>query len=717
MTTAVATQSRSILRLIDDYPAFSGFTGKVQADVLAKLRWIDAHIQAPPKQKGLVVKQAAKALRKSEGAVNRYIGWYKEFGWKGLVDERYRGVGAKGLPEKFKSYVAGIFDALQRGDDGKEAHRQLIDRVTVWRTTGNPDYAIPGYSFPPDLDPATGEPHGWSYDNLLKLRPKKPARVLAKQGPKAASVFLPSVISTRVGSAVLSRVLFDDQELDNLTQDGHLAIAGITEAQKPVSFNSLDFYTAAHLDQHLRLKYKDPDSGKDKTLSGMEFNWFTIHHLQTQGYRTDAYGTEIVQEHGTAKTWQNESLTSLGGFHSFEDALFALTGEKVYMNRSGKFDSPLMEAMCFKPSPSGNFRFKTWLESAFRLLRTYMQSLPGATGSRERDNGREETYGIRLVERGLLTSIFKAADPGTQDFLREYLCHELMDLPTFYQIILAIYRAVNARTEHNLEGWSQCGFTVPLWRPSPESESWFTQEELRSIPDPDERRLMIMRVNSNPRLLTKIDKLSPAAVLGIELRRDAAHIAKLRNEYVGLLIPLEHAVKRKVGSDHCFTIPNPLWPDTQEMYVASWDHKGAQITLDARKELFIFHDPFGDGIAHLHDLNGAYITTLHPTVRAEPFRQDKILVQLAQRSAIKSGHEAELKARLANIAAGRVHNRTVNKVCLDLTREDRKRSANAAQAAGKTASDVSRASHGRAADEALACIGSAEEQFSDDIDF
>jgi hypothetical protein len=714
----LAETSLAASRLITDWERFAGYPASVQKDLLRKLKWIALIRPARNGHKQQLKTQAAADLGKSLGAINRYLGWYKDGGWESLIDERHAGVGSKGLPEPFKSYVAGVFDSLQRNDDGREAHRQLIDRWQCWRQSGNPEFKIPGYPAPPPPDKTTGEPKGWSYDNLLKLRPKKAARAAAKQGPKAASIYLPPVLTTRIGSAVLSRVLFDDQDLDNLLADGHLAISGITTAQKPVSFNSLDFYTAAHLDQHLRAQYKDPGTGKDKTLSGIEFAWFTIHHLQTRGYRTDHLGTELIQEHGTAKTWQNQSLTSLSGHHSFEDALHAITGGSCIINRSGKFDSPLFADMCFRPSSTGNFKFKTWLESAFRLLRTYMASLPGPTGSRERDNGRGETYGIRLAEKNLLTAIYQAVDPGTQEFLRANLRHELLDLPTFHQLILAVYRAVNARTRHELEGWSQCGFTIPLWRPSETSQHWFTQDELTSIPDPEEKRFLLKRINSNRDLLTRQDRLSPAMALQIELARDAKHITKLKDASIGLLLPTDWAIRKTIASNHTFTLPNPLWPDTQETYVASWDHNGAQVTLDAGKALLIYANPFSDGRAHLHDMNGSYITTLYPTVRAEPFRQDKTLAQLAVRSAVKSGHEAHLKARLTDIAAGRVATREHNKQILDLTREDRHRTANAAQDACTTAATTTHTTHSQAADHALSQITpTPDPTHTHDLDF
>jgi hypothetical protein len=677
-TAALSTIDLDTLRLIPekDLPEFCGLPDLVQADALRKIGWISRIKDAPYRSKGAVVKSAAAALDVVPGSVNRYLEHYNEKGWRGLCDDRSKGLGAKGLHPLFKSYVAGVFDPHQRdNDDGREVWRKIVDRWENWRRTGDTTLAIPGYKTPPLPTPATGLPAGWSYDNIYRLRPKAPARAMAKHDAKAASLHLPPVLTTRIGSAVLSRVLFDDQDLDNMLADGTLAISGITEAQRPVSFNCLDFYTAAHLDHHLRAMAKDPDTKRNKTLTGQEFVWFVIKFLQTWGYRTDVLGTELIFEHGTANAWRNKALFSFQGHSSFEDAVNAITGGHVFVNRSGKFEGPLFADLCFKARSAGNFKFKTWLESAFRLLRTWMQALPGPTGSNQRLNGKGELHGIKVAERELLTAISEVVDPVTQELLARSFEHELLDLQTFHALVNAVYLGVNARTEHRLEGWKQCGFTIPLWRPNERSENWFTNSELPA--DPEERQFMLRRVNANRDLLTKEDKLPPVEALALELHRDRQHIAKLPDAVVGLLLPRAWAIPAKVGTNHTFTLQNPLWPDTRDTYVCSWDERGRQVTLDIGKPLQVYANPFFDGRAQIYDADGSYITTLYPVVKAEPFSPEKALQQLKVRSAVKSGHEAHLRARMEDIGKTRQQARQINRELLDLTRESRRRTKRA----------------------------------------
>lgn len=714
-----ADDSLEVLRLIDDFPSYAKLPDPAQTDLMAKLRWIYRIESVQDRTKGQVVKQAAKALGKSAGAVNRYINWFKTGGWFALVDERLAGVGAKGLPPKFKSWVAGLYDAHQRDkDDAAEVHRKVLDRWHLWEETGDPRHAIPGYTECPPAMPATGMPHGWSYDQIRKLKPKPAERALAKHGKKSASAYLPHVLTTRYGSAVLSRRLFDDQDYDNMLADGFLAIAGINTISRPVSFNCVDFYTAKHLDHHLRLLYKDA-AGTNKTLTQKEYVWFVIKQLQETGWRTDDLGSEMIFEHGKANSWANQDLTSFGGYHSFQDALFAISHGKCFVNRSGKFEGPVFAGMCFRAQSTGNFKFKTWIESAFRLLRTYMQAFPGPIGSHARINGKDELYGIRIAENAVLTAVKECPDKAIQEFLVENLRHELLDLQTFSQLINSVYRAINLATTHTLEGWARCGFTATFWRLNENSTHWFAQHELAEMfPDPEERQLILRKINARRDLLTKVESVPRETAYQLEMKRDRALFTKLTDPMVGLLLPREWAVEKTIASNHTFHLENPLWPDTKDQYVASWDQRGAMITLDGGLKVLVYHNSFTDGRAQIHSMDGSYITTLYPTVRAETFNRENTLLQLQQRSKMSSAQEAHLRARMDGIAMQRTADKAHNKSLLDLTREDRQRTKNAVHAVTTAAAEKQLSTHGQAADDALSQIQPVpHDEHTDDLDF
>ena len=722
MSALAPTQSLAAARLIDDWSKFTAYPDGVQNDVLRKLKWISPIVLAGRGGKGDLKKQAARDLRVSVGAVNRYLGWFALHGWEGIIDDRLAGVGAKGLPPQFSSWVAGLFDGHQRDDDGMEVWRKALDAWNLWRESGSPTHAVAGYEVCPPAMPSTGYPHGWSYDNIMRLKPKPAERALAKHGKKSAAAFLPSVLTTRIGSAVLSRRLFDDQDYDNMLTDGFLAIAGIDTVTRPVSFNCVDFLTAKHLDHHLRLMYKDA-AGTNKSLTQQEYVWFVIKQLQETGWRTDHHGSEMIFEHGKANSWANKTLTSLGGHHSFEDALYALSNGKCFINRSGKFEGPVFAGMCFRAQSTGNFKFKTWIESAFRLLRTYMQAFPGPIGSHARINGKDELYGIKLADNAILTAIKDCPDSEMQEFLVENFRREMLDLQTFSHLINSVYRAINFATRHKLEGWQRCGFAAPFWRINEHSTHWFAESELTEMfPDPEERQMILRKINARRDLLTKVEPISRESAYQLELARDRQHLCRLADPMVGLLLPREWASPVTVGANHCFCLPNPLWPDTLDQYVACWDLKDRMITLDGGTRLLVYHNPFFDGRAQIHSLDGSYITTLYPTVRAEIFNAQRTLEQLQVRSKMSSAQEAHFRARMDGIAtqrtADQAHNKTVHALAKDLTREDRRRTAKHLQTDRSTREAKQATTHGQAADEAMAQVSPvAAAPTSDDLDF
>lgn len=689
----IATMPVSIAKMIspDDYAELTSCPPKAQFEVSNKLTGIQELLQAQRGQKTAIADRIAKARGVSRSTVYNELDRYKKQGVSALIDLRKFPKESGGLPKLFISWVEGLFDAHQRMDEGAEVYRKIIDRLNQWRYSKNPDFAIPGYDEPPANHPSYDHPPSWSYKNIMRIRTSMFERMNSKRGEKEANKYISQVLTTRVGSAYLSRIMTDDQDYDNLLEDGTLALAGIKGTQRPVSFNALDFYTAAHIGHHMRLEYETPErkdtdgnkiKGTKKTLTSIEYQWFIIGLLQKHGYRTDKHGTVIVGEWKTAAPWQNKKLSTINGFSSLSDALAFVTEGKVTCEKSGRVKDALFKGMVFKPSATGNFKFKTWIETSFRLLRTYMQALPGNMGSNERLNGSAELYGIRQKADQHARAIADLLDPHSASLIKR----ELLDFPKFYQLVEGVYRALNSRDDHNMEGWAQCGFTEELWRPSTESTLWYTEEDLQRISDPIERKMLKARINSNKEQLTRTRKCSPGQAAELCIHHDKKVIKKLEDRYVGLLLPWEWAKEVTVRDGHAFTLKNPLWEDMRDTYVAQFkDSNGILTTMPHGMKMMVFADPYGDGRAHLYTPSQEYIGTIWPTVRAEPFNQEKTQVQLETRSSLKSVMTAQQRARYDDIAAHRTERDEFNKrLIAGEETNPQKRRSNSAQQGIKT---------------------------------
>ena len=669
---AIASSTKSVLALIDDWAAFGLLTNPCQIDILSKLDCIHKLNESAPSKRGTTRAHLALKLNIGESTISRWLSHYQKGnqyagpGVLALVDYR-KFPKESGLPTQFISYVKGIYDNQDRTDDAAEVQRDLLDRLALWRQTGDPKWEIKGYQYPPKNQPRQNHPHGWSPRNILRIKPKARTRALTKLGEKEAANFLPNVLTTRVGSAFLSRILFDDQDHDHLVSGGSLSISGVTDSVRPVEFAALDFFTACHLDQHLRLEYPQTNAaGKKtkKTLTGEEFQWFGIHILQTKGFRTDALGTELIGEHKTAAFWQAKGRTALGGQHSFADCITAATSGHVRIAKSGLYNTPALAGAFFCPQSTGNYKFKTWIESAFRLVRTYMQGVIGQTGSHARLNGNAKNYGIQKRESQLLRFVEKqniceqqaclvgAIIEDAPDFIQTKLQSSLLSFPEFYQVIQGVYRAINLRTNHNLEGWHEAGFVQQLWRPNLDTDNWFSESELNDL-DPIERSMMVKRINTDPLAYTREHKLSPQHAADHCSQADQKVITKLHDSIVPTLLPADMAHEVKVGSNHTFSLVNSLWPDTRDTYIANiTTETGLQAALQPGHQLLVFASPFGDGKAFLVDRNTQkYLGTIHSTVRAAAYDHKAKLDQLAARNSLRTTLDAPVNARNRDIAA------------------------------------------------------------------
>jgi transposase len=372
-------------------------TPQQKSDLFPKLEAVQAVMTASHGKKGDVVKLVAADLRVSVQAVHNWVGEYKKGGCKALVDGRRKRGAARGLPQITKDWIFQEFLRLQREDSGTEIYKMIRERARLWWKTANPRYAIPGFVDPLPIG-SRGYPEGLSEETIRRCGPDAYERALAHQGRKTASGLLPSIPDTRFGVGYLERIFFDDQMYDH-----YITEAGYERTMRPVGFNALDYLTGAFLDYHIRLRWWDDESDSHKTLTQREFVWFVIGLLSSVGYRTDAKGTKLVFEHGTANSWASAAgkLRTASGHHSFDDALYAFTDGHVTIDRSGKFNKATFPEMLFKPRSAGNFRYKAPIESMFRAVRTHGLLLPGATG-RKADLAPEETAGLEREERWCL---------------------------------------------------------------------------------------------------------------------------------------------------------------------------------------------------------------------------------------------------------------------------------------------------------------------------
>jgi len=621
---------------VTDHHMFASLPHEAQTIILKRLAWVERIVSAPRGEKCALTAQAAAELHAGVPTVHRWAKEFRRRGWSALIDGRAAIATTRTLPPAFRNYIRQLHLQNQRSTTGREVHRIIIERWSAWRRTADPQYGIPGYSAPPPAT-RTGYPAGWSVDNIYRLRPDPYALATVRQGTKAGASFLPSILKTRMGIRFGQVVFFDDQDYDLKLSDPGRS----NRTLRPQGFNALDYLSGCFLDYHIRLRWWDTDSEKYRTLTQQEFTWFVVAHLLRYGYRADT-GTTLVFEHGTATGYNNKELGS------FDDALSAISDHKIRVDRSGLFNQPAFAGMLFRPQSTGNFKFKAPLESMFNLVRNRMAALPGPTG-RNHDLKPAEQYGQDQYTAQLLAA-YEKLDPAHRQLIR----WDIMTPQQFGTAAAAVYDAINSRTDHNLEGWAECGFIAPQIRFTPDDRSpWLSQEELAALPEPARRAALSLA--ESPGHIRSL-KLSPAHI------RDAfrAELTKLPDHAIPLLIPRQWAREARVKSDRTISIQDSLLGPAPFQYIARIETRDGAHTINPNTILLCYLNPFLPDRLAVCRTDGSFLGVLDRIERAGWMDQSAIVSQLRERAQIKADLDASVRPHLAGLIEQRTENKRHN---------------------------------------------------------
>lgn len=372
--------------------------------------------------------------------------------WKTLVDAAVAGPrwqslrdGHRGLPAAFLDFLASEW-ALNQRDKFMSIYSRLLTRLDLWRG-GDESQAIPGYDYPPEADFTSGRPAGWHYSNLLisvKPRLSKFARTLVQRGPKAASQLGPKIISTRVGTEPGQFYIVDDGWND-------FKLLAFGQTARLLSLHTLDLSAGCNILRGHKPALKDEQQVEER-LREREMVWLAVTVLTRIGYHPR--GCTFICEKGTAT------------FRDREEQILADHCPEIKIERGPRGGGPGISALFTGPG-GGNPRWKAPLESWHNLLRNRTAGLlefPGQTGSYS--SGLPMPEGLPGLEKDTL-ALVKAARALPAD-RAELLRLGLLKLDEAIFALDAVIEVINCRTDHDLEGWRECGHYVSEWRANPQ---------------------------------------------------------------------------------------------------------------------------------------------------------------------------------------------------------------------------------------------------------
>lgn len=409
--------------------------------------------------------QVSARTGEAESTIRRKYYAVKKRGWSALIDRRavpalnpQLAILSSSDRELLRTYV----ERNQRcSEAGIRALRRDWRRGTV--VTDTP------------LDPRTGYPRGWSPRNLARYTPSRFELKAARIGRSAAAAERRLVYSTRANLYVGSHYLFDD-----MWHDHFVNVLDQRKSGRPLEFHALDLFSANKFAWGMSVRLEN--NGRMESLKEADMRFLLAAVLFNFGY--SSRGTVLVAEHGTAAIRAD-----------LEAMLHDETGGLVTVARSG-MEGAAAAAHQYAGRSKGNFRFKAALESLGNLIHNEMAALPGQTGM-DRDHRPEQLHGLLKRNDALLAAVAQLP-PERAAMLR----WDLLTIQQFRAIAAEIYARINARTDHNLEGW-----------------------DMMHIPD---RRTGLMRRLSPAEVWQhgrrQLTRLRPEAVAGILLRDNGAEI-------------------------------------------------------------------------------------------------------------------------------------------------------------------------------------------------
>lgn len=563
------------------------------------------------------LKELAKTTGEPYGKLRRWYDETRKHGVEALIDRRLAGPAywdtdhQIGLPSADQELVKRYCGENQRGTEA--ALRKLRDD---WRQ-GRVRTTQP-------VDRRTGYPQGWSLDNLRNYAPTDFELAAMRKGLGAAlSAHGPKVLTTRVGLWVGSHFMIDDvkRDIEVAFLGGRGGIGCIQE------LGNLDLYSADRFMVHRRPQYRREDGTKD-SIKEREMRYFVAAQLRTIGY--SPRGTQYVTELGTAAIRKK-----------LQEFLHAKSNGLITVREPGSLGSTQV-LTGWIGSGGGNPRHKAALESHHNLLHNEAAFLPAATGHDRKPP--EWLHGLKHDSEQVLEWM-RSLPPERAMLLRLPVLEYWQALSLLADIDLQIAR----RTDHDLEGWAECGHTTIEYREHPDSQEWITQEQLLTLPEHTQHALAVV-ATTHP-LCVRARKLSPREVFS-----RGCHELRTLPDYIIALMFIDRDLgddlrqERNLTKEGTIEITDKtVEPDTmifEGRLVERPD--GGRFALDERKSYDIVLNPFDRAALWIYDKRGSYLGTAPRRQRVCQLDTEGIKHQLGQRSHIVAELLGPLQERHAD---------------------------------------------------------------------
>ena len=393
------------------------------------------------------------------------------------------------LPAAFVEEVKRRFQRHGRGISAA-----YVDLISDWRA-GKP---MPGYTVPPKAYAYTDVPYGWTESNLRKAAKTSAFEKAAMRVGLgyAKSKHGKKLFTTREGLWPMSDVMPDDVDHDNFT---HLLQK--RQLCRASDLGWLDVLSGSRFFHGTKPLFTRVDEKTGKVVtdkwkeSAMRFGTCAV--LYQFGFHPR--GTTFHTELGTAAL--REKVARI-----MHDRTKALYGEALlHVHEAPYTGKQQAVAGYFQGRGGGNPRHKSCLEALHNLIHNRLGALPGQTGP-DVERRPEQLHGM-LNESASLLKIYEVLTPYQRDTLK----FPTLEYHTeFLPLLNAIYRQIDERTNHNLEGWEACNFLTREFRLHRNDDQWISQEKFLQMPASAQHA--IREIVKEDEACQRPSRLSPRAV-------------------------------------------------------------------------------------------------------------------------------------------------------------------------------------------------------------
>ncbi len=520
-----------------DLETFAAYPARIQREVLDWIPIVTTIGSAPATV--VAMECAARETGRPFATIRRHYYAWRAQGWEGLVRRNAlparQGSANVRLSAEFVAEWKRRCELVQRRAI-RQAHAQLlrdlrdgrpVPGLPPWTTLWAEDH--PGTPIPQSM-PVGWIPKGLSYPNLIRLAPSRFELATMRQGRFAASSLRPLVRVTRAGLEPGQILVFDDMWHDHKV---NFFGAGQQAPLRPLEFHCIDLASTCKIAYGIRPRAVRPDGSHDQ-LKDAEFRQLLAQVLFVVGYRQE--GVALHVEHGTAAISRD-----------LEEYLAAASAGAISVERGG-IDAKSILKGGFAPRGRGNFRFKAALESLGGLYHNALAMLPGQTGLSP-DRAPENADTLDKYDKAVLAAVLKLPEE-----LALKLWFPVLSFREFGDILAQVYDRLNARTDHDLEGWEESGYVEQAFVPAP---------GLPGIPlatlyaDPARYAGAIALANADPARYVRQQKLSPAAVWA----KARPHLVRLPLVHAPRILGPANAFPATVSKSHEIWI---TFPDTRQ---------------------------------------------------------------------------------------------------------------------------------------------------------